>query len=240
MLKHKKAALIAAALALPGIAAAEDNPIPISANVTFTTDYVFRGVSQTDENAAVQGGFDWESESTGIYLGTWGSNVSWTGESSSSVELDVYGGWKKSWGNWGADFGLLHYDYPAASGANTDEIYAKGSWKWITASYYYTISDDWFGVTDGKGSGYLNLAAEYTLPMGLAIGGSYGWTMLDGESGGTPNDNGDYQDYKIYVGYSYTGLDFQLGYTGTSFDNDSYKPMDIADDRGYFSVSKSF
>ncbi|MGD2139002.1 MAG: TorF family putative porin [Burkholderiales bacterium] len=236
MLKHKKAALVAAALALPGVALAEDDPIPISANVTFTSDYIFRGISQTSEKPAVQGGFDWESAATGFYVGTWGSNVSWTGESASSVEIDVYGGWKKSWGDWGVDLGLIHYDYPGASGANTDEVYATGSWKWISASYYYTVSDDWFGVTDGKGSGYFNVAAAYTFPMGISVGGSWGTTMLDGSSGGVPNDTNDYDDYKIYAGYSYTGLDFELGWTDTDIDN----PSPEAEDRVYFSVSKSF
>jgi len=236
MFMHKKAALVAAALAIPGIASAQDAQIPISANVTFTSDYIFRGISQTSEKPAVQGGFDWESESTGIYLGTWGSNVSWTGEESSSVEIDVYGGWKKSWGDWGADFGLLHYDYPGASGANTDEIYGKGSWKWVWAGYYYTISDEWFGLPDAKGSGYLVVGADYTFPMGLTVGGSWGTTMLEGENAGLANDTLDYDDYKIYVGYSYTGLDFQLGWTDTDIDN----PAPEAEDRVYFSVSKSF
>ena len=98
---HKKAALVAAAaLALPGVALAEDPQVPISANLTFTTDYVFRGLSQTDEKFAVQGGFDWESANYGIYIGTWASNVSWTsaldGGDSSSAEVDVYAGWKKN------------------------------------------------------------------------------------------------------------------------------------------------
>ena len=86
---------LAAALAVPGIASAQDAAFPISANVAFTTDYVFRGISQTDEKFAVQGGFDWTSEPTGIYLGTWASNVDFN--SDTSVELDAYVGWAKTW-----------------------------------------------------------------------------------------------------------------------------------------------
>lgn len=233
----KNAIALAVALALPGIASAEDPAMPISANVTFTTDYVFRGISQTDEKFAVQGGFDWSSEPTGIYAGAWASNVDFG--SDTSVELDAYIGWAKSWGDWGVDVGYLHYDYPGESALNTDEIYGKASWKWITAAYNYTISDEAFGITDAKGSGYFNIAAEYAFPMGLAIGGSYGTTMYDGTSGGVPNDTSDYDDYKVYATYSdgtYTGLDYTLAWTDTDIDN----PPAIAEDRVFFSISKSF
>ncbi len=241
---NKTAIALAAALALPGLASAQDAQLPISANVTFTTDYVFRGISQTNEKFAVQGGFDWTSESTGIYVGTWASNISYD---EASVELDGYVGWAKSFGDFGVDVGWLHYNYPGESVLNTDEVYVTGSWKWISASYYYTASSEWFGLKDARGSGYLLLGAEYTFPMGFTVGGTYGSTMLSGDDPDLPlkNDFLDYEDYKVYVGYSdatYTGLDYELAYTDTSFDNDAVKTDigPIADDRVFFSVSKSF
>ena len=229
---------LAAALAVPGIASAQDAAFPISANVAFTTDYVFRGISQTDEKFAVQGGFDWTSEPTGIYLGTWASNVDFN--SDTSVELDAYVGWAKTWGDWGLDLGYLHYNYPGESSLNTDEVYITGAWKWISASYYSTVSSEAFGIMDARGSGYFNLAAEYAFPMGLAIGGTYGTTMYSGQTLGVDNSNADYDDYKLYVGYSdatYTGLDYELAWT----DNDINDPRPaIAEDRVFFSISKSF
>jgi uncharacterized protein (TIGR02001 family) len=73
---HKKLlpASIAAAL-LVGAASAQAE---ISANVTLATDYTFRGISQTGERGALQGGFDWAGES-GIYTGIWASNVDFEG-----------------------------------------------------------------------------------------------------------------------------------------------------------------
>ena len=235
MVMQKTTALaLATALALPGIAMAEDEPIPISANVTFTTDYVFRGISQSDEKFAVQGGFDWASEKTGIYLGTWASNVDFN--SDTSVELDAYGGWTKSWGDWGLDVGGIFYDYPGESSLNTMEIYVGGSWKWVSAKYYYSISDDYFGFVDADGSQYLVLAAEYTFPMGLSVGGSWGKTKFEGGPAGAPYSANDYDDYLIYAGYSYTGLDFKLSYA----DNDIDNATGIAEDRVFFSVTKTF
>ena len=235
---YRKAALIAAAaLALPGVALAQEPQAPISANITFTTDYVFRGISQTNERFAVQGGFDWASEPTGIYVGTWASNVDF--DSETSVELDGYIGWAKSWGDWGVDLGYLHYNYPGESVLNTDEIYAKGSWKWLGLEYYHTVSSEAFGIADARGSGYLAATVAYTFPMGLTLGGSYGTTQYSGGPAGAPNDLADYDDYKVYVGYSdstYTGLDLELAWTDTDINN----PSDNADSKFYFAISKSF
>ena len=79
-----KKILIAAAMVTVTVPALAE----ISGNVALTTDYRFRGISQTDRNPAVQGGFDWSHDS-GFYLGTWGSNVDFAG----SLELDYYGGY---------------------------------------------------------------------------------------------------------------------------------------------------
>ena len=238
----KKAALVAAAaLALPGVGLAEDPQVPISANLTFTSDYVFRGISQTDEKFAVQGGFDWESANYGIYIGTWASNISWTDDEASSAEVDVYFGWKKNWNDWGLDIGYIHFNYPGFSIGNSDEVYATGSWKWIYLSYYRIVSTGYFGVQDARGSEYGQIGADYTFPAGFTIGASYGATRLSGDDPSIAGANSlaDYDDYKVYVGYSdttYTGLDFELAWTDTDIDN----PADIAKDRVYFSITKNF
>lgn len=237
MIKSKLvAAGLVGAIALPGLALAQDAApaLPITGNLTFTSDYVFRGISQSDEHFAVQGGFDYAHEASGLYAGTWASNVDFN--SDTSVELDVYAGWAKTYGEFAVDVGYIHYNYPGESSLNTDEIYVGGSWKWFNAKYYYAISDTMFGLADATGSQYLSVGASYTLPVGVTLGGSYGKTMLDGSTGGTPNDTADYDDYKLSAGYSYGGMDFELAYT----DNDIDNPADIAKDRVFFSVSKSF
>ena len=64
----------------------------LSANIGAVSNYMWRGVTQTDDGAAVQGGIDWGHDS-GFYLGTWASNIKWATDLSSGVEVDFYGGY---------------------------------------------------------------------------------------------------------------------------------------------------
>lgn len=126
--KSLLATAVLGALAVPGVALAQDEAaLPIAANLTFTTDYVFRGISQSDEDFAVQGGFDYAHEATGLYLGTWASNIDFAADG--TVELDLYGGWAKAFGDFGVKAGFVHYQYPGVSAFNTDEILVGASWK---------------------------------------------------------------------------------------------------------------
>jgi uncharacterized protein (TIGR02001 family) len=239
MIKRKlvAAGLLSAVMA-PGFALAMDEtPLPITGNLTFTSDYVFRGISQTNEKFAVQGGFDYAHEETGLYAGTWASNVN---AGTGSVELDVYGGWKKSFGEFGLDLGYIHYEYENNSSLNTDEVYVGGSWKWFTAKYYYTISDQSFGFQNADGTQYYTVGASYELPMGLTIFGSYGVTKLEGDTMGSNNNYYNYDDWKVGVGYKYRGLDLAVAYTDTTWDNGNAEPQNIASDRVFASVTKTF
>jgi len=105
----------------------EDTPaITISGSATLASDYRFRGVSQSDEGMAIQGGFTISHES-GAYIGTWGSNLAgWGTFGGSSMELDIYAGYKLPVGEGTLDLGGTWFMYP--SGADiTDfvEFYAK-------------------------------------------------------------------------------------------------------------------
>src|SRR5690606_38862768 len=71
-------------------------PGTFSTNVSLATDYVYRGISQTDEEPAVQGGLDWEHE-TGLYLGIWASNIDLNDDDEAHVEIDYYGGWRPTY-----------------------------------------------------------------------------------------------------------------------------------------------
>ncbi len=81
----------------------------VSMNIGATSNYIWRGVSQTDDAAAISGGLDW-SGATGLYAGTWVSNVDF-GPDTSPYELDLYGGYAGEVGDFGYDVGLIYYTY---------------------------------------------------------------------------------------------------------------------------------
>jgi len=172
------AAAVAAAVASPLAYAQAQAPTPehtLTGNVTITTDYRFRGLSQTfgegffTPGPAIQGGIDY-AHASGLYLGNWNSNISGNQyPNGSSVEMDFYGGWKHSWGDFGLDLGTIYYAYPggtklagvnaAGSTTYTDvnnwEAYIGGSWKWFSAKYSYSFTD-YFGLSEDVVAGLCN------------------------------------------------------------------------------------
>ena len=198
MRKTLLAASVATALAAPGLAMAQaaSSPHTLAGNMTIASDYRFRGITQTYLGPAIQGGVDY-SHSSGFYLGNWNSNVSnlvFTG--GSAIEMDFYGGWKKSFGDIGIDLGALYYYYPNAEfNANTGstmgaakfdnlELYAGVSWKFLSAKLYYAL-DNYFGLDDNQAAGGYFVHKDTGAPLvdtaaGASLrGGSKGSYYLD-------------------------------------------------------------
>jgi uncharacterized protein (TIGR02001 family) len=122
----------------------------ISGNVALTSDYRFRGITQSAEDPAVQGGFDAEF-GPGFYIGTWGSVVDFGGGEYGSLELDYYAGWASSIGDtdFGIDVGYIYYDYPGDDGdveGDYQEVYVSGSWRDLAIGVHY--SDDYYAESD--------------------------------------------------------------------------------------------
>ena len=217
-------------------AAAPPSDHTFTGNVGLFSEYRFRGISQTFARPALQGGFDY-SHSSGIYLGNWNSNVSsGAGFPAGNLEMDLYGGWKKSWDDWGLDVGFIYYYYPgtdanAASGTtlvnprnaarryngtiDNKEIYVGGSWKWISAKYYYSV-DDYFSQPGTKGSNYLDISANYDLGAGWGLVGHVGSFRLKGWSVGTDVTNANYTDWKVGVTKDLSGWVFGASYIDTN------------------------
>lgn len=175
---------------------------PLTANVGLVSNYIFRGISQTQGKPAIQGGFDYAHES-GLYVGTWGSNVNWvsaTGiKDDNSMEWDFYAGYKGTFAeDFSYDAGVLQYYYPGtlnagAANANSTEVYALIGWKFITLKYNYTVSSHLFGWvgTSGektRGSGYIDLTANYDLGDGWGVNGHVGRQVVKGFSAASYND----------------------------------------------------
>ena len=223
---HKKLlpASIAAALML-GVASAQAE---ISANVTLATDYTFRGISQTGERGAIQGGFDWSGE-TGLYAGIWASNINFGGDA--STEMDYYGGFAgETAGGLGYDVGFIYYDYENESEFDYLEFALGFSYADFSVGVNYS---DEFG--DG-GPTYIYYSAGYSMSLTEQFSVDFNIGYTDTDEDDFWEDGADtYMDYGVPLGYSAYDLDFALALIGTDLDD-----VDAADDRVVFSISKSF
>lgn len=223
MHKHfLRAGPLVAAAALGGTPALAQE---ISANVALTSDYVFRGFSQTDEEPAIQGGFDYEHAS-GFSAGAWASNVDFDDGDEAHIEIDVYAGYAGSLTpDLGWNGGLIYYAYP---GADDDldydywEAYAGLSYSIASLTYYY--SPDFFGST-GDGH-YIDLGADVTLPYEIGLNLHVGYQEID--------DLDSYVDWKVGLARELYGVSFDVSYHDTDENND------LADERVVFTISKDF
>ena len=225
------AGFIVAALG-SGLAQAQGSASPhtLTGNVGLYSQYIFRGLTQTDRDPAIQGGFDY-SHASGFYAGTWASNISWLRDfgayqSGGSAEIDFYGGFRNTFGksDFGYDVGVLYYWYPGTTApgavdADTFEVYGALSWKWLSAKLSYALSDDVFGVRNADGTYYLDFTATYPVPnTKLSLIAHYGIQEFNGSTGTFDNDaNASYKDWKLGVSYALP-RDFTIGafYTDTS------------------------
>ena len=144
----------------------------VEANIGFTTDYIWRGNSQTNGDPTLQGGVDYSNES-GVYIGAWASDVKWT----DGYELDVYGGYAGETADGiGYDLGFIHYAYPDATDLDFTEIAGSLTVGAITAGMAHTFSAD----TDSQeGDNYYSLSATTEISKGLSLTGTVGYFDFD-------------------------------------------------------------
>jgi uncharacterized protein (TIGR02001 family) len=147
-MKYTKTLLASALMAGAGVAQAE-----LSANIGVASNYYFRGITQTDDSAAVSGGIDYAHDS-GFYLGTWMSNVDFGGKE--DVEIDGYAGFGGDIGDTGLGYDISgwYYWYPGsggdAQGGDLDyaEVSGSLSFWWLTGTVAYTV----WAEADGPGA----------------------------------------------------------------------------------------
>ena len=236
MMKNVLPVAIAAALLAGANAQASD----ISANVALTSDYRFRGISQSDEEIALQGGFDYAWDN-GIYIGTWGSTVDFADTEDThfgSLELDYYIGWAMDVGeNSAIDVGYLYYDYPGDDGdveGDYQEIYGSFSWHDLTLGVHY--SDDYYAESDEFFYYYAGYSWGFAENWSLDL--HVGYNDFEDDSGFFADDEDAYIDYSVGVTTSYLSVDWTLAWVGTDLDDEAgYE--DLADDSVVFTVSKS-
>jgi uncharacterized protein (TIGR02001 family) len=205
----------ATVLGAAGAAHAEGS---ISGNIALTSDYVFRGVTQSSSDAAVSGGFDYTN---GIfYAGTWASSVSFT----NGTELDFYAGVAPEVGPFALDFGVLGYFYPGADDDGTEFDYYEASAAAsiaatdalsLGAALFY--SPEFFGET-GEGL-YLEVNGEFAASDTLSFSAAYGNQTIDDVDGpGGANTDGDYNTWNIGGTLAAHGFSFDVRYHDTDID----------------------
>ena len=210
-----------------------------AANVAYTSDYRFRGISQGDRSQAIQGGFDLSTES-GFYVGTWASNVTFSG---ASIEVDYYAGYATD----SFDVGVLWYNYPEDD-ANPDldyyEIYGSYSFSDFTVGLAY--SPDYFAETDK----FWYFYGDYSLAINdnFAVDFHLGYNLFDDDTAGAafgigeaPSFEDKYIDYSVGVSTSAIGLDLSLAWVGTDLDDDEcFGGSKLCEDAAVITISKEF
>jgi uncharacterized protein (TIGR02001 family) len=215
----------------------EDAGNPISANVSVTSDYRYRGISQSNFKPAIQGGFDYAHES-GLYIGNWNSSISWISDAASSggvgnvsapIEMDFYAGLKKEFigAGFASDFGVLQYYYPtsglpsSATNPNSTELYAAQNFTFGPVTGFAKVSyavTTLFGFANSTGSYYPDLTANYDTGIwGLALNAHVGYQYIAGTNAGTSNSSlYSYTDWKLGVTKDFGGgLSLAAAYIGT-------------------------
>lgn len=249
MLMKKKAvhALVVAAVAgMPAVASAE-----LTGNVGLTSNYVWRGLTQTADDAAISGGIDYAAP-FGLSAGMWASNTSF-----GSPELDLYAGYGIEFGDFGVSVGYIGYLYPGidddpttlttneAGSSDWAEASIGFSWKMLSLTYNAS-KDTWNTGTD---STYIDLGAEFEVAKDLTLALHVGKYDFDEDDPTQPLFvSDDYTDYSI----SLAAGDFTITYSDTNLPEDTYLDPSAgyggssdyyaADDgyRVYVSYSKEF
>jgi uncharacterized protein (TIGR02001 family) len=236
---------LAAVFAAPGMAVAQaSSPSPLTGNVSLVSDYRFRGLSQTFEEPALQGGFDY-AHSSGFYLGNWNSSISDTFYAGSPLEMDFYAGYKPAFGDITGDVGILYYYYPGSNAPgigkiDNTELYVGAGWKWLSLKYFHAISD-FFGLPDTKNSNYIDFTANVPFGSGWGLVGHVGRQKVKNIS------DADYTDYKIGLTKDIRGWVLGAAFVDTDAEQAVYSPLNargeskfIGDSTVVFSVGKTF
>ena len=252
-MNFKLSTLVSASLltCASGLTMAAESDVSFSGTAAMTTDYRYRGITQTESDPSVQAGFAL-THASGLYAGVWGSNVNFGDASPAHLELDPYVGYSTELSSFASkpvlDVGLWYYGYPSESDLNWLELYAKLGFAdalttgdSLLASVNFT--NDFVGSDND--AWYLNLT--YSVPFGASnFGGvaSVGYTTAD-DYDFSDTDSGDdnYIDWKLGVTYGFAsveGLSAELAAIGTNIDAEAQPYKRGVETGAVFTITKAF
>ena len=226
----------------------------LTGNVSLSSDYRFRGISQTDKRPAISGGFD-VAHSSGFYIGNWNSNIDADFFQGANIEMDFYGGYKGSIADIGYDLGAIYYYYPGSGRAGqtkvkNTELYVGASYGPVSAKFYYPLSDFFnaeqiFGGGNAGGSYYVDLSGAYDLGGGFGVNAHVGYQKLKGaakvtEIGKTALED-SLIDFKVGLTYGFSnGIVGAISYIDTDRELAGATGRKISNGTGVVSISKTF
>jgi len=188
-IRHLK---LTALSAISGVMLAQGVQAGVSGNIGLASNYIWRGVTQTRDQAAISGGLDYASD-IGFYAGTWASNVDY-GDDDKGYEIDLYGGFAGEVSDFRYDIGTIYYAYPAQDDLNFVEVLVRGGYGPVGAGVYYTVDKQ--ADVDKENDLYYNLDLSFDLDVlsGINLGFVVGHYDFDAGS------DDDYTHYGLSLG----------------------------------------
>jgi uncharacterized protein (TIGR02001 family) len=222
-----------------GFASAQDEaPVEEDSNlltgtIGFYSDYRFRGITQTNEDPALQIGGELALPA-GLYAGLWASNVDFEPVDRASYELDTFVGWRGSLTEEvSADIQWVRYNYLTdfPNSLEYNEIIGKLSYAGLTGMIGYSndfLNSDETGI-------YYNLTYSLPLENDFSLSAAVGYYDIDLATGGSDS----IVDYNIGLSRSYGSLTVALNYIAT---NDGVPSLfsGLSDNQMVFSISTAF
>ncbi|KQV61545.1 MULTISPECIES: TorF family putative porin [unclassified Duganella] len=192
----------------------------MSFNAAVSSDYRYRGISQTRLKPALQGGTDYVNNPSGLYVGAWASTIKWTKDAGGdgNVELDIYGGKRgQVTADVSYDVGVLTYVYannglkhvPGFANADTTEVYGQLGYGPATVKYSHSVTN-LFGYVDSKNSGYLDFSANFPACQGYTV------NLHAGHQKVSHNRIANYTDWKVGITKDLGFASLQLAAVGTN------------------------
>jgi len=214
-----------------------------SASVAGTSDYTFRGISQTSENPALQGSFGWDksfkagSQEIGLYASAWGSNLKFKDSDNAYLEIDYTGGLTTTVAGVKLDAFGIYYTYPDANDALNYDYVEAGfgagyDFKVVSVNGQVYWSPDFFG---GIGDAYyFSGGVDVPLPFKLTASAHMGYSTFDS------NAATDYTDWSLSLTRNILGFDLSVAYVDTDLKKSECADTSNCDARAVFTIAKSF
>ena len=213
-------------------------------DVTLASDYRTRGISQTQNDPALQGSVTL-AHSSGLYLGAWSSNVDFGGGLKTRQEVDYYAGWLwQATDDVSLDVGYLKYSYPKESQFNQSEVYGIFSVYGVKLGAYY--SDDAPGIDSEQNSLYSYVGYETALPYDVGLKLRYG--LMDFKDPHLYSSSGEaedsYREWEVKLTHELAGVMLGLSYVDTDLSKSQCTSNwgfdDVCSATVVASISKSF